>query len=96
MDSGYSTDDEEWWHRQLEEERQQARKDVAALSRKMVEGRDRSRIAYLMGLSSTRKLSDKVREGRFSAVELLHLSYLCGYEIKAEDKYQTMLDMTLG
>lgn len=94
MESGYSTDDEVWRKRERLEMNSQARKDVAAMARKMVEGKDKNRIASLLGVTRE-TLAAKIRDGRFTAPEFVVLSYLCGYEVKAEDKYQMMLEGVL-
>ena len=90
----YSTDDEAWRDHERMEMVSQARKDVANMAKKMLDGKDRKRIAELMGVTKL-TLAAKVSNGRFTALEFFVLAYLCGYEIKVEDKYQMMLDLVL-
>lgn len=90
----YSTDDEAWRERERLEMVGQARKDVSAMARKMLEGKDRNRVARLMGIEKL-TLAAKVSNGRFTAIELVMLSYLCGYSLKLEDKYQMILEGVL-
>ena len=72
----------------------QARKDVSSMAKKMLEGKDKKRIADLMGVTKL-TLAAKVSNGRFTALEFFVLAYLCGFEVKVEDKYQMMLDVVL-
>lgn len=90
----YSTDDEAWRERERMERVSQARKDVSSLAKRMLEGKDKKRIADLMGVTKL-TLASKVNNGRFTALEFFVLAYLCGYEIKVEDKYQMMLDLVV-
>ena len=94
MENGYSTDDEAWRERERLEMVSQARKDVSAMVKKMLEGKDRGRIADLMGVTKL-TLGAKVSNGRFTALEFLVLAYLCGFEVKVEDKYQMILEGVL-
>ena len=90
----YSTDDEAWREHERMEMVAQARKDVASMAKKMLEGKDKKRIADLMGVTKL-TLAAKVSNGRFTALEFFVLAYLCGFEVKVEDKYQTMLNLVL-
>ena len=66
-------------------------RDVGKAARMMVKGKDKKRLARLMGVSA-HTFGQKLVLGRFTASQFLMLSYLCGYEIKLRDKYQTMID----
>ena len=94
MENGYSTDDEAWRERERLEMVSQARKDVSAMAKKMLEGKDKGCIADLMGVTKL-TLGAKVSNGRFTALEFLVLAYLCGFEVKVEDKYQMILEGVL-
>lgn len=59
--------------------------DVSILTKKMLEGKDRDRIASAMNVAPS-TLYDKVRRGRFSAAELYYLAGLCGYRIEGKEK----------
>ena len=91
---GYSTDGESWRAREIEERRMEAVKDVKRMTRKMTYGKDISTLAREMGLSKA-TMRDKIHQGRFSAVQLVQLSYLCGYEIQAVDQCQLILEGVL-
>ena len=90
----YLTDDEAWRDHERMERVATARKDVSALARKMLGKKDRNRIANLLGVTRE-TLNKKVSDGKFTAVEFLVLSYLCGFEVLVEDRYQLMLDSLL-
>lgn len=91
---GYSTDGESWRAREIEERRMEAVKDVKRMVRKMTYDKDISTLAREMGLSKY-TMRTKISQGRFSASQLLQLSYLCGYEIQAVDKCQLILEGVL-
>lgn len=91
---GYLTDDEEWRAREIEERRMEAVKDVKRMTRRMTYGKDISTLAREMGLSK-HTMRTKLSQGRFSASQLLQLSYLCGYEIQAVDQCQLILEGVL-
>ncbi len=90
----YLTDDEAWRERERMELVSQARKDVSSMAQRMLEGKDKKRIADLMGVTKL-TLAAKVSNGRFTALEFLVLAYLCGFEVKVEDKYQMILEGVL-
>jgi len=71
-----------------------AAKDVVDICKKMVEGKDRGRLAHLMGVERE-TFNEKVRKGRMTASEFFMLSYLCGYDVKVEDRYQLLMDFAL-
>ena len=68
--------------------------DVSAMAMEMLMGKDLDRIAYLMGMNRE-SLKAKVDAGSFTAVELVALSYFCGYEIRIEDKLDDLIKMIL-
>lgn len=92
--NGYSTDDEAWRERERLTLSSQARKDVTSMAKQMLRGKDRNHIARQLGVKEP-TFKSKVNDGRFTAPEFVALAYLCGFEVKIEDKYQMILEGVL-
>ena len=94
-ENSYSTDDEEWRIIEKNEMEATAREDVRKLCNKMLQGKDKNHIANCLGMTAL-SLRKKIYKGTLRGYELLMLSYLCGYEVTVEDKYQLMMDEILN
>lgn len=81
--------------RELDDERDRlmdlCRKDVGIFARRMVEGKDRKRLALLMGVTP-HTFGQKLILGRFTASEFLFLAHICGYDVEVKDMYQMMIN----
>lgn len=60
-------------------------KTVRGMCRHMLKGKDWDRVALLLGVER-RTLDAKVRQGRFTASELVYLADICGYWIDTVEK----------
>lgn len=69
--------------------------DVSAMAMEMLTGKDLGRIAYLMGMDRA-DLEAKSDDGSFTAVELVALSYFCGYAIRTKDIMSDMMKTILN
>ena len=65
-------------------------KDVRSMCRTMLKGKDRQRIADILGVKKD-TLNDKVNLGRFSASEFLYMADVCGYHVEVVSKDRLMM-----